>query len=70
MTLQLPGQYKSVVTIDDGKQTHGINLDTRASPGMGKRTLDALYLKLGQTEINGEKVNEWVVLFNFWMEAA
>jgi dipeptidyl-peptidase-4 len=29
-----------------------INLDTRASPGMGKRTLDSLYLKLGQTEID------------------
>jgi dipeptidyl-peptidase-4 len=29
-----------------------INLDTRASPGMGKRLLDSLYLKLGQTEID------------------
>ncbi len=29
-----------------------INLDTRASPGMGKRTLDSLYMKLGQTEID------------------
>ena len=29
-----------------------INLDTRASPGMGKRMLDSLYLKLGQTEID------------------
>ncbi|MGE5360722.1 MAG: DPP IV N-terminal domain-containing protein [Bacteroidales bacterium] len=27
-------------------------LHTRASPGMGKRTLDSLYLKLGQTEID------------------
>jgi dipeptidyl-peptidase-4 len=29
-----------------------VALDTRASPGMGKRTLDALYMKLGQTEID------------------
>jgi dipeptidyl-peptidase-4 len=29
-----------------------VNLHTRASPGMGKRMLDALYLKLGQTEID------------------
>jgi dipeptidyl-peptidase-4 len=29
-----------------------VNLDSRAAPGMGKRTLDALYLKLGQTEID------------------
>ena len=29
-----------------------VNLDTRASPGMGKRVLDALYQKLGQTEID------------------
>lgn len=29
-----------------------VNLHTRASPGMGKRTLDALYEKLGQTEID------------------
>jgi hypothetical protein len=27
-------------------------------------------VKLGTTEINGVKVNEWVVLFTFWMEAA
>jgi dipeptidyl-peptidase 4 len=27
-----------------------LNLDSRAAPGMGKRTLDAIYLKLGQTE--------------------
>lgn len=29
-----------------------VNLHTRASPGLGKRSLDALYLKLGQTEID------------------
>ncbi len=29
-----------------------VNLDSRAVPGMGKRTLNDLYLKLGQTEIN------------------
>ncbi len=29
-----------------------VTLDSRASPGMGKRTLDALYLKLGQTEMD------------------
>ncbi len=29
-----------------------LSLHTRATPGMGKRTLDALYLKLGQTEID------------------
>jgi dipeptidyl-peptidase-4 len=29
-----------------------LNLDSRAVPGMGKRTLDSLYLKLGQTEID------------------
>jgi dipeptidyl-peptidase-4 len=29
-----------------------VNLHTRASPGMGKKVLDALYLKLGQTEID------------------
>ena len=29
-----------------------VNLDSRAAPGMGKRTLDAIYLKLGQTEID------------------
>jgi dipeptidyl-peptidase 4 len=29
-----------------------LNLDSRAAPGMGKRTLDALYLKLGQVEID------------------
>jgi dipeptidyl-peptidase-4 len=29
-----------------------LNLDTRAAPGMGKRTLDSLYMKLGQTEID------------------
>lgn len=29
-----------------------VNLNTRAVPGMGKRVLDALYLKLGQTEID------------------
>jgi len=29
-----------------------INLDSRATPGMGRRQLDALYLKLGQTEID------------------
>ncbi len=25
-------------------------------------------VKIGETEINGEKVREWVVLFTFWME--
>ncbi|MGE5360176.1 MAG: DPP IV N-terminal domain-containing protein, partial [Bacteroidales bacterium] len=29
-----------------------VNLDTRATPGMGKRQLDAIYLKLGQTEMD------------------
>jgi dipeptidyl-peptidase-4 len=29
-----------------------LELDSRATPGMGKRSLDALYLKLGQTEID------------------
>lgn len=27
-----------------------LNLDSRAAPGMGKRTLDSIYLKLGQVE--------------------
>lgn len=29
-----------------------LNLDSRAAPGMGKRTLDSLYQKLGQTEMD------------------
>jgi dipeptidyl-peptidase-4 len=29
-----------------------VNLSSRATPGMGKRTLDALYEKLGQTEMD------------------
>ncbi|MEP6590212.1 MAG: DPP IV N-terminal domain-containing protein [Gemmatimonadota bacterium] len=29
-----------------------VNLDTRATPGQGKRLLDDLYLKLGQTEMD------------------
>lgn len=29
-----------------------LNLDSRAAPGMGKRTLDAVYMKLGQTEMD------------------
>ena len=29
-----------------------LNLDSRATPGMGKRTLDAIYLKLGQVEMD------------------
>ena len=29
-----------------------LNLDSRAAPGMGKRTLDDIYLKLGQVEID------------------
>jgi dipeptidyl-peptidase-4 len=29
-----------------------VNLDSRAVPGMGKRTLDSIYLKLGQVEID------------------
>jgi dipeptidyl-peptidase 4 len=29
-----------------------VNLDSRAAPGMGKRQLDAIYLKLGQTEMD------------------
>ena len=29
-----------------------VNLDSRAAPGMGKRTLDAIYLKLGQVEMD------------------
>ena len=29
-----------------------VNLDSRAVPGMGKRTLDSIYLKLGQIEID------------------
>jgi dipeptidyl-peptidase-4 len=29
-----------------------VNLDSRAAPGMGKRTLDTIYMKLGQVEID------------------
>jgi dipeptidyl-peptidase-4 len=29
-----------------------VNLDSRAAPGMGKRTLDNIYLKLGQVEMD------------------
>jgi dipeptidyl-peptidase 4 len=29
-----------------------LNLDSRAVPGLGKRTLDSIYLKFGQTEID------------------
>jgi dipeptidyl-peptidase-4 len=29
-----------------------VNLDSRAAPGMGKRTLDAIYMKLGQVEMD------------------
>jgi dipeptidyl-peptidase-4 len=29
-----------------------LNLDSRAAPGMGKRTLDSIYMKLGQVEID------------------
>jgi dipeptidyl-peptidase-4 len=29
-----------------------VNLDSRAAPGMGKRTLDAIYQKLGQVEMD------------------
>src|SRR4029077_16281289 len=29
-----------------------VSLNSRATPGMGKRALDALYLKLGQTEMD------------------
>ena len=29
-----------------------LNLDSRAAPGMGKRTLDSIYLKLGQVEMD------------------
>jgi dipeptidyl-peptidase-4 len=29
-----------------------LNLDSRAAPGQGKRTLDSIYLKLGQVEID------------------
>jgi dipeptidyl-peptidase-4 len=29
-----------------------LNLDSRAAPGMGKRTLDSIYLKLGQMEMD------------------
>ena len=29
-----------------------VNLDSRAAPGMGKRTLDAIYQKLGQIEMD------------------
>jgi dipeptidyl-peptidase-4 len=29
-----------------------VNLDSRAAPGMGKRTLDSIYMKLGQVEID------------------
>ncbi len=29
-----------------------LSLDSRAAPGMGKRTLDSIYLKLGQVEID------------------
>ena len=29
-----------------------VNLDSRGAPGRGKRTLDQIYLKLGQVEID------------------
>lgn len=29
-----------------------LNLDSRAAPGMGRRTLDAIYMKLGQVEMD------------------
>ena len=29
-----------------------LTLDSRAAPGMGKRTMDAIYMKLGQTEMD------------------
>lgn len=29
-----------------------VNVSSRAAPGMGKRTLDAIYMKLGQTEMD------------------
>jgi dipeptidyl-peptidase 4 len=29
-----------------------VNLDSRAAPGMGKRTLDGIYMKLGQAEVD------------------
>ena len=29
-----------------------LNLDSRAAPGMGKRTLDSIYMKLGQVEMD------------------
>jgi dipeptidyl-peptidase 4 len=29
-----------------------LNLDSRAAPGLGKRTLDSIYLKLGQVEVD------------------
>jgi dipeptidyl-peptidase-4 len=29
-----------------------VNLDSRAAPGMGKRTLDSIYMKLGQVEMD------------------
>ena len=29
-----------------------VNVDSRAAPGMGKRMLDSIYLKLGQTEMD------------------
>jgi dipeptidyl-peptidase-4 len=29
-----------------------VNVDSRASPGLGKRTLDSVYLKLGQVEVD------------------
>jgi dipeptidyl-peptidase 4 len=29
-----------------------LNLESRAAPGMGKRTLDSIYMKLGQTEMD------------------
>ena len=29
-----------------------VNLDSRSAPGRGKRTLDQIYLKLGQVEID------------------
>jgi dipeptidyl-peptidase-4 len=46
-TFRLPSGY--------GRTLYGfivVLLHTRASPGMGKRTLDSLYLKLGQTEVD------------------
>ncbi len=45
-------EYSVAGLLDDPSGFLVVNLDSRAAPGMGKRTLDAIYLKLGQVEID------------------